>query len=460
MVNVFCFYFDGAIVQVVKADISGGTVTIKDAHTFTHDELDGYLSGRSEKTFVVCCNPLLFHQDIVYLPPAAGRQYDKLVRSEVQKNHPELTSYTTFYSTVGQTTIDAKVFNKIAAFSYVDESITAFLSVFNHHGKVISHLYAAPYSIFRLIASGFPHDADQARIFIAYLPGEKFLLVAENNELEFIRKLPSSDASMLPADIQNVNMTIDYCFQTLRVKPVEAVVMRQSEQSDVESPNFTVPVTYSRPPGLEGVPQHILADYLAPLAAALHYATAPRSGDILPPDYVAFSRNKSVLTAGSALMVALALLLAGYTLSQWMVVSDLKPAVGALRTHLRTSGEEIAAYRKLDEEVKSQNKPLEILNKQRTSLHPAAALASLTLPSSQDYSIKGISVQTAEGYLALQIDGDIDSSGFSNIQATFEWIIEQLGKIPGYSIVSSTLDIKLKTFKIQARYNGFAQKDK
>jgi hypothetical protein len=117
-------------------------------------------------------------------------------------------------------------------------------------------------------------------------------------------------------------------------------------------------------------------------------------------------------------------------------------------------------YRKLDDEVKALNKPLEILNKQRTSLHPAAALASLTLPSSQEYSVKSISVQDGAGFLTVQIDGIIDSNGFSNVQATFEWIIEQIGKIPGYAIVSSTLEIKLKSFKIQARYTGVAPKGK
>jgi hypothetical protein len=460
MSNVFSFYFDSALVQAVSTRVSGGIVTVLDAHTFPHDELDSYLAGCREKSFIISYNPLLFHQDIVYLPPAAVRQYDKLVHSEVQRIHPELNSFTSFHTTVGTATIDTKLFNKIAAFSYVDDTLSSVLSVFTHRGKMVSRIYAAPYSIFKLIATTCQTDTTQSRIFIASLPGEKLFLVGENNELEFIRKMPSSDTALLPADIQNINMTLDYCFQTLRVRPAEAVVLEQSDLTDAETPRISVPLRMALPPALVEVPHHLLAEYLAPLAAVLHATTMPRSGDILPADYIAFARNRTVLSAGSALMVLCALLLAAYALTEWLVIADLKSAIATVRGQLRSSPAEMAAFRKLDEEVKSFNKPLEIIRKHSPTLHPAAALAALSLPGAPEYTIKGIAIQSGSEFLSVQIDGDISVSGFSNIQATFEWLIEQVGKIPGYAVATSTLDIKQKTFKLQARYTGTAQKGK
>jgi hypothetical protein len=251
-------------------------------------------------------------------------------------------------------------------------------------------------------------------------------------------------------------MTLDYCFQTLRVKPVEAVMLNQVEIAGEQSPLLSVPFKISSSHLLSNVPHYILADYLAPLAAALHSVNAPNSGDILPSDYVHYTRNKKILSAGSVFLVALALVLAGYTLTQWMVISDLKSGIATVRSHLGTSKEEMAAYKKLDDEAKALYKPMELINKQKASLHPATALASLALPNSPDYSIKGISIQDGDVFLAVQIEGTIESNGFSNIQATFEWINGQITKIAGYTISSSTLDIKLKNFKILARYNGIA----
>ncbi len=456
MSNVFSFYFDGSIVQALKACISSNSVTIKDALTFPLDGLDDYLSGCGEKTFIICCNPLLFHQDIVYLPPAASSHYDKLVRTEVQKIHPELTSFTSFHRTVGQATIDSKVHNKIAAFSYTDDTLSSFISVFNLYNKVISHIYAAPYSIFRLAASTCVTDPAQARIFTAALPGEKLLLVSENKELEFIRKIPSPDATLLPADTQNINMTVDYCFQSFRVKPLEVVTLNQPETSEELSQLLTVPIRSALSPVLASVPRHVVQDYLAPLAAALHYFESPHVGDILPSDYVSFSRNKKVLSTASKLMIALALLLAGFTLTEWLIISDLKPGIGILRSHLSNSGEEVATYRKLDEEVKFLNQRLKFIQKH----NPATALASLTLPSSDEYSIKSILIQDVAGSLGVQIQGDISASGLSDTQIIFERIVGQIGKIPGYTVKSSTLDIKQKTFIMQARYSSSVQKGK
>jgi hypothetical protein len=462
MSNVFSFYFDGTIVQTVKASISGGVLTIKDALTFPHDELDDFLSTCKEKKIIICCNPSIFQQDIVFLPPAASRQYDRLVRSEVQRIHPELTSFTTLHTTIGQSTVDGKVFNKIAAFSYSDEALTALLTAFNSHGKTVSHIYSAPYTVFQMISTTCMSDESraQSRIIISALPGEKLLLVGEKGELVFIRKIPSTDAFLLPADTQNINMTLDYCFQTLRVKPTEALMLDQSEVSGNELPLLSVPLKTALSPALAGVPHAVIEEYLAPVAAAHHFFKHLRTGDILPADYVSFSINKKILIAGSILMVVIALALGGYTATQVMVIADVKSAIGTLKSSLINSKEEIATYRKLDDEVKALSKPLEILNKQRTSLHPATALASLTLPGSQEYSIKSISVQEGAGFLTVQIEGIIDSNGFSNIQATFEQVIEQIGKIPGYAVVSSTLDIKQKSFTIQARYTGAAPKGK
>ncbi len=460
MTSISSFFFDGKIVQVVNACISGGMATIKDARTFPLDDLDDYLSNCREKSFIICCNPLSFHQDIVYLPPAASRQYDKLVRAEAQKLHAELTSFSTFHTAVGQATIDSKVFNKIAVFSYVDDFLSSFLSIFNNHGKVISHIYAAPYSIFKLIALTCLDDATQARIFIASLPGEKLLLVGENNELEFIRKIPSSDAELLPIDFQNINMTLDYCFQTLRVRPVEAVMLDQTEISDEQSALLSVPLRFSLPAVLANVPHDVITDYIAPLAAALHYFRSPRVGNILPSDYVAFTTHKKLLTAAAILMLVLTLLLGGYLVTETMIIYELKSKIGRLRIELSGSGSEIATFNKLDAEVNLLKQPLDFTNKYNSSTNPAKALAALVLPVSPEYVIKGITIQSGVGPLPVRIVGAINVSGYSNTQASFEKLVSHVAKLAGYAVSSSSVDIKQKTFSIQTRYSSGGQQTK
>lgn len=461
MSNVLSFYLDGTIVQAVRAHVSGSNVTVRDARTFPHEELEGFLAACPEKSCILCCNPPSFHQDIVYLPPAASKYYDSLVRAEVQKDHSDLTSFSLFYRTIGEATIDGALYSKIAAFSYTDELLSDYISVFNNNGKVISHLYAAAYPIFRLASSACPPDSDKARIIIAALPGEKLLLLSEKEEFEFIRKIPSAETALLSADIQNINMTIDYCFQTLRVRPVEAVMFNPSELPEEPSFPLAIPLKSICPLTLAGVPHDIVRDYIAPLAATLHHIESPEECDILPSDYVSFRQSKRILATGTMILTALVLLLAGLALAERMTLSDQKSRIGALRAHLSSSGAEITSFRKLDDETKTFDRQIAFLNKLNNSLiNPEAALAALTPPAKAAYSYKGITLKKGDGVITVHLEGTISSTGFKDTQTIFEGLVEQLKKTPGYSVSSSSVDIKQKTFSMEARYSGAGQQGK
>ena len=452
MRKVFSFYFDGTIVQVVQACFSDAKLTVQSAQTFHHHELDDFLADCKGKNFIVSWNPPSFQQDIVHLPPAAIKQYDKLVRTEIKKLHPELTAFSAVYDTVGQTTIDNRVYNKIAAFSYADAPQRAILSAFSARGLTISRSYSTPCSVFRLIA-GDCGRSEQARLFIASLPAEKLLLLSMDHKLAFIRKLPSQESTLVAADVQSINMTLDYCFQALRVKPAEAVLLEKSAAVEQTTALF-VPLSLCSPPSLTNVPDHLIAEYLGPLAAALHYFESPRLCNLLPAEYVSWARGRRLLAAGSGAMIVLALTLLAYTSTQWRAMAKLKTDIALSRSHLANSAAEIAAFKKLDAETKALSLPLEIVQKQSRSLHPAAALACLQLSASNEYLLKGVSAREEAGTLKIQIAGEVNASGFANVQESFERITRQVSGIPGYTVLSSTLDIAQKTFTIQAAYHG------
>ena len=74
--------------------------------------------------------------------------------------------------------------------------------------------------------------------------------------------------------------------------------------------------------------------------------------------------------------------------------------------------------------------PSELIRRPSPSLHPAAALASLPLSGSQEYAVRGISIHDDAGVLGVKLEGEIIASGFGNIQANFERILERLGQSP------------------------------
>lgn len=460
MKSVLSFYFDGTIVQAVKVRVADGLITVEDARTFLFSDFDDYLSTCKEKRCVVSSNPQLFYQDIVHLPPAAGKFYGKLVRSEIQKNHLDLPICSIFHRTVGESTIDTKTYSKIAAFSYPDDFLADFISKLNHFGIRASRIYAAPYSIFRLALSACGNEPEQPRIFVASIPGEKLLLVEESNELAFIRKLPSLDSTLLPEDAYNINMTVDYCFQSLRVRPFEAVMINKPEWSEDIDHLVSVPFRSALPAQLNGMPSHLAEDYLAPIATALQHFEAPRVGNIVPSEYISFTLQRRLLTTATLILFTLAAALATYLVPQLITISGLNTKINMARTETSGSAAELADFKKLDAEVANLKQPLELANRHNASLNPAAALAALVLPDSQDYTVRAVSVQRGEENLNVQIDGTINATGFSDTQAAFEKLSEQLSKISGYAIAAGKVDIKLKTFSIQAHYSGGGEQAK
>ncbi|MDD2851523.1 MAG: hypothetical protein PHY09_06425 [Desulfuromonadaceae bacterium] len=460
MNRVLSFYYDGALVQAVTVRIVDGLALVEDARSFPFEELTGYLSICQEKSCVVCSNPQQFNQDIIHLPPAAAKHYEKLVRGEVLRLHPELTAFSFMYHIIGDSMIDTKPFNKIAVFSYADAFLADFMSELNTAEMATSAIYPAPYVIQKLALSTCSADPDQPCIVIASLQGEKFFLVSENGELEFVRKIPSLYDSLLPDDTNNINMTVDYCFQSLRLRPIEAVMLNQPKFSLDLSHLVSIPFRAALPPELTDLPAYIVQEYLAPVAAALHAVTSPRTGNILPSGYTRDAVHKKIFAGATLFMALLSLVAALLFVKEFMAVSRLKSSISGIKTELRDSAQELAAFRALEKDVGQFKQPLELINKHNASANPATALAALHLPVSEDYQIKSVSVQNGVGWTNIRIEGTLNGSGYSNTQALYEKFVAQVAQLPGLTAVSGNVDVKLKSVNIQARYIDKGPKSK
>jgi len=460
MSSILSIYLDGTVVQILKAKIANSSITVKEALTFPHDELESYLLGCRHNNFIISCNPSSFYQDIIFLPKAAVKLYDNLIRAEMSKAHPDLAGFTFNYGVIGETTLDGVVQNKIAVLSYADEATAAFISLFYSNKKIIANLYATPYTIFRLAVSACESDSGQARIFITPLPGEKLILLCEKNELEFVRKIPSPETVLLPADVQNINMTMDYCFQSLRVRVAEAVMLNTPETSDDLPPPFNAPFRSLLPVELAGLPEQTVRNFMAPIATALHHVKDKGKNDILPSEYVSFKLHRNIFTSAILINIFISLLMGWLAFSEYNATTKHKEKIKSFRARLASASDEIAAYKKLDDEIKALESPMAFLNKLNTSQHPGTALASLKPPETKNYFFKGITLKNAEGVVNVHFEGAITASGYKETQTVFEGVVEQLKKIPGYSVSSSIIDIKQKTFIIEALYKGARQQSK
>jgi len=461
MSNLLSFYLDDSMVQAVNVSVANGMITaVHDVRSFPHEELGAYLLSRRLKTCILCCNPTFFYQDTFNLPPTASRFYENLIRVEVQKSHPDLQTFTFFYRTIGDVTIDGFLLNRVAVFSYTDDSLSEYISLFSRHGKTISKIYAAPYPIFKLAAPSCLDDPNTPRFVIASIPNEKMILLSMNGEPAFIRRIPSADAELHGADTENINMTIDYCFQSLRIRPAEALLLNIHESLTEPRQQIGIKIRLASLPPLAALAPDMAENFIAPLAAALHYADTPSLCDITPADYVTFTQGKKYLSVAIMVLFVISTILCGLILTERLAISDLKSTVAITRGQLAKAGEELESYRKLDDEAKKFGRPIEDLNKLSALISPAAALAPLYTLNSPACSLRQLSTQKGDGFIGVHLEGDLRAGSYGETQRIYEETLARLIRIPGYAINSSTVDINKKSFVIEARFSSGAGQSK
>lgn len=447
------FYLDGTNVQIVTTSAKGNGFLLENARSFPQTELAGFLTTCKDDNCILCCNPTIFYTDTVYLPPSGTKFYDQMVRSEVQKSHPDLGSFSLFYRVIGETTLDGSLYNKIVAFSYPDDSIADVISLFNDNGKTMLGLYVAPYSISRLATSLCPADS-QTHMFVASLPGEKLLLLCENAELAFVRSIFTEESSFFEQDIQNINMTVDYCYQTLRVKPSELVLVNGALPEEEIVSGLSLPMSLlSGTPRIQGSSEDISL-FLAPLAAALNHHDAPGIGSILPADYHASIWRRSVVRTASVAVALLTLIAGGVLAAQTMVMFDLKDEVSRYRAALREAPTVAASFQKAEGELQRFDKLISYLNNMNSinaSKNQQAALVALDPIRMKGVQIKSISLKRGETAIDTRIEGQISATGYKETQIRFEELTAALNRAPGYSVVSSRMDIQNGSFSIDAR---------
>lgn len=454
MNNVLSFYFDGTIVQVLNVSTSRGSVIIREATTFLQTELDAYLSTCHEKKCVISYNPASFTQTIFTLPPSAGRHTDKLVGVELKRHHHNADSFVFFQHTIGEITSDAKPFNKIAAFSYDNALLDDIIFIFTRHNIVVSRVFASSNSIFKLVSAARVKKSTDTCMFIASLPGNKLCLLSENNQLAFVRTINSTEATLQQEDIHNITMTVGYCLQSLRLKPLHILIVNFPSPDLELSQMLEIPLENQFSLSIPGVNTDISSNYLAPLATALHFMERSKIGDLRPASYLAFLRDKKAYTHGTTLMILVAIFMAVLAFSEQLVISDVSTQIGLLRRTLFSSGDEIKNYRTFNAEIAKRKQAIELLNRHNTSLNLATVLSSLQIKRSSDYTIKDITVKKNDDFATVHITGFINGGNYSATQAVFEILVENISKTAGYTVSSSSVDVKLKNFTIDVRYDS------
>jgi cell division protein FtsL len=436
-------------VKVVYAEIRHGNISIEKTLTFSNTEFDHFLETTKDDEFIVVNDFQNIHQDIISVPPAQEKYLRALIELEIRKRVPELKDFSFFYEELRDVQKEGKRSKDIFFFAIASEDLDAVLNRFSKHDKIITFLYpnVLPLSRFLHIEGG---EEGQPILSVVDLGTNKTMFLMRDQKLNFVRVAQSEQRGISPLDIENINMTIAYCRQVLRLNP-SRVVFSDSQDSGTLIIAPIVPVASVQYPSTVMAFEDTVAEYVTPIAA-LTYAKELRVSNLLPLVYQGINIQRKILVYTIAVFLFLSVLGIGYIGVNVTNTILTRGEIKRVRQDIAGRQSVIDEYEKVSNELQKRMTLMNFMNTANTSLDMQKVLLSLQVFSMKTVNVKAINIKDEKGSMLLQVEGSISFRSYKELQSNYENVIDAIKKESELEIVEQSLDLKTGNFRVDLKW--------
>jgi hypothetical protein len=436
-------------VKVVYAEIRQGNISIEKTFTFSNTEFDHYLGTTKDDEFIVVNDFQNIHQDVISVPPAQEKYLRALIELEIKKRVPELKDFSFFYEELRDVQKEGKRSKDIFFFAIASEDLDAVLNRFSRHDKIITFLYpnVLPLTRFVQIEGG---EEGQPTLNVVDLGTSKTMFLVTDKKLNFVRVTQSEQGGISKPDIENINMTIAYCRQVLRLNP-SRVVFSGSEDSASMDIVPIVPVVSAQYPSTVMVFKDTVTEYVIPIAALVH-ARELRASSLLPLVYQGVNIQRKIMVCAIAVLLFLSVLGIGYIGVKMTNVMLTKGEITRTRQDIAGKQSVINEYEKVSKELQRLMPLIDFMNTANTSLDMQKVLLSLQVFSSKNVNVKTINIKDEKESLLLQVEGSILFRSYKELQSNYEKTIDVIKKTKELEIVEQSLDLKSGDFRVDLKW--------
>ncbi len=312
--------FDTIGVQVVTILSTGSGVTVERALIIQTDELEAFLAVDACTEYLVAINPADAIYETIQIPPVDSRLEETIIKAEAARQNPELGSFSCSYQSTGKTSNRGKTSRNVSCCLISHATIFSYLEPFIRQNKAIQKIVAIPHILATLVNTH--QDLPQEPILCAHDSGQsKTLFLLDNGAVVFSRSIASNGYGWDPIDRQNIAMTLDYCFQALRIRARRVLVLNLQQKEDPEQP-FPRLEQLTLTERLSNLDPDILMTKLVPLSLAT--CQLEQTCNLLPDKYRSERFKQVVYRSGMMLYAVILVLLVIVTGYQLYEISSLK----------------------------------------------------------------------------------------------------------------------------------------
>lgn len=445
MARITAVSFDADGARVVTGRRTRAGFAVERSIKLASDQLDAFLQQDRAQEYLVAVNPEDSRFETITIPPVEPKLEAALIRSEAARLHPELLPFSCGWRVIGDLPQEGRTVRKVACCLVPHQSIEPLLETFVRHGKTVRCLVAAPMILAKLVHATQPTDEP---LLCAHDDGtSKLLFLLESGAVIFSRTISSQEQGWDLFDRQNVAMTADYCFQSLRVRPARVLVLNPTHELDADAPPPRLD-PLQLPESLQsGLAPEIMQQYQVPFMLASW--PLPAAINLLPDSYRSAHLQQSVLRRSSQLFAAASFVVALVIAQQLVTLRELHNAISDLQRRENGLSEIFQAHRSAVA-LRDQAIPvLTVINGLQAAPDIPGTMVAIDGLRVPHAGISSLTARRDKGTLTLQLTGTVATNGFAAAQERFEALLTALQQIKGVTLGTHQLDLKTQAFTIE-----------
>lgn len=444
--------FENEIVRVAYVSLRRGKLVIKKTIVFNDDEFDDFLKRENARRFTLVCDFKSFYQDTLFLPPVKERHFRNIVETEIRKRFPELKDFSFFYEVLGERTYEGKKGNETFVFAVSNNDLSSIIGRFSKYGKEIKGIYPSAFTMSRLV-NVFYGITDDAALCVTGSKTSKTLFVVRDGKLYFIRAAQSLESSIHDSDVQTINMTINYCRQTLRLNPSRVILVGDACCKYETTMELILPAICMDISHKVIAPRQTVMEFIIPISAVLPVKGMAR-GDLLPENYRNIYRQKAILTYYTAFFIFFSVIGLFYFKMKYSEIMDTKRKIVQLISEIKDMEPIRMNYEQKKSEIYRLAPLIDLVNNMNSSPDMQKALMELSAlkgAETRDINITSMDVSPETNTLRIRIKGTIAAKNFTHMQQTYQYFINTI-KTRGMDVLSDKLDFRDYSFQIEVKY--------
>ena len=443
--------FENDLVKLVYAQIARSGVIVEKAMTLSNEEFDRFLAATGDDEFIVVQNFQNIHQDVLSLPPAKEKYMRQLVELEIKKRIPELKEFSFFHVDLREVQREGKRSKDVFFFAVESGEIEELVDRFARHGKVVTHIYpnVLPLSHFLKVADIEP---DEPVLGVFDLGTNKTIFVVREGHLSFVRVAQSEGRGIGQIDIENINMTIAYCRQVLRMSPSRVVLLGTQEDPALPAAPV-VPLAPAKYPASVVAFDDTAREYVAPLSAILHIRELSES-NLLPPAYQDVVVQRKVMAYCIIVLALLSLVGLMYLGFQSIEIAKSKSVISQLRGDINKRSGIIGEFEGTLTGLQKFAPSIEIVNSFSAAVNMQDVLVFMQFIATEGVNVQSVSMKDEKEHVLVQVQGNIGAGSYEELQSRYEHLLGEVKKAGKTEIVSHKLDLKQRSFTLDLKWKA------